>query len=150
PTPNITAQAAGGFAPFYSTMAAQQPSTVLPVPRFVPGTTPVNLFTIFKCACDILFPFVSSQGGYDTGIAIANTSLDPGAAFGFNGTPQSGAVQFWYYGGSNPPTTQCTNTTPGVCPGNIVVPQGQVLTYVMSTGSSVWGLDNRANGFTGY
>jgi len=31
-----------------------------------------------------------------------------------------------------------------------VVPAGQVLTYVASTGSSQWGLDNRAAGFTGY
>jgi len=155
PTPNITAQAAGGFAPFYTTAAANAPSTTLPVPRFVPGTTPVNLFTIFKCACDVLFPYVVSAGGYDTGIALANTSLDPGAAFGFSGTPQSGAVQFWYYGstatGGPPPNTQCTNTgSPGTCPGTTVVNQGQVLTYVLSTGSSVWGLDNRANGFIGY
>ena len=54
--------------------------------------------------------------------------------------PQSGTVQFWYYGGGTPPTPQTS----------IVVPQGQVLTYVLSTGSSVWGLDNRANGFVGY
>jgi hypothetical protein len=31
-----------------------------------------------------------------------------------------------------------------------VVPAGQVLTYVASTGSSTWGLDNRAAGFVGY
>jgi hypothetical protein len=155
PTPGVTAQATGGFAPFYNTAAANNPSSSLPVPRFVPGTTPVNLFTVFKCACDILFPYVVSAGGYDTGIAVANTSLDPGTAFGFSGVPQSGSVQFWYYGtgssGGAPPTTQCTNTTsPGTCPGTTVVPQGQVLTYVLSTGSSFWGLDNRANGFIGY
>ncbi|HLH44018.1 MAG TPA: hypothetical protein VKV74_13590 [Bryobacteraceae bacterium] len=155
PTPNVTAQAAGSFAPFYNTAAAHNPSSTLPVPRFVPGTTPQNLFTIFKCSCDVLFPYVVSAGGYDTGIAIANTSLDPGAAFGFSGVPQSGAVQFWYYGstasGGAPPATQCTNTSsPGTCPGTTVVPQGQVLTYVLSSGSTTWGLDNRANGFIGY
>jgi len=31
-----------------------------------------------------------------------------------------------------------------------VVPPGQVLTYVASSGSTQWGLDNRAAGFVGY
>jgi hypothetical protein len=156
PQPGVTAQAAGGFAPFYSTAAAHNPSSTLPVPRFVPGLVPVNIFSMVKCACDILFPWVVSTGGFDTGIALANTSLDPGAAFGFGASPQSGAVQLWYYGtGSNgtgaPPATQCTNTTtPGTCPGTTTVPAGQVLTYVVSQGSTQWGLDNRGAGFAGY
>jgi hypothetical protein len=153
--PGVTSQVAGSFAPFYSTQAAHNPSSTLPVPRFVPGLVPVNLFSISKCACDILFPYVVSAAGYDTGIAIANTSFDPGATFGFGATPQQGSVEFWYYGtGANnaaPPGTQCTNTTsPGTCPGTTVVPAGQVLTYVASTGSAQWGLDNRAAGFVGY
>jgi hypothetical protein len=163
PAPGTTAQVAGGFAPFYTrgaSPAPQNPSASLPIPRFVPSTTTSNFYSITKCACDILFPYVVSAAGYDTGIAIANTSFDPGATFGFHATPQQGGVQFWYYGtGANngaPPGTQCTNTTtPGTCPspatgtGN-VVPAGQVLTYVASTGSSQWGLDGRAAGFVGY
>jgi len=155
PQPGVTAQVAGSFAPFYSTQAAHNPSSTLPIPRFVPGLVPVNLFSISKCACDILFPYVVSAAGYDTGIAIANTSFDPGATFGFGAAPQQGSVQFWYYGtGANnaaPPGTQCTNTaSPGTCPGTTVVPAGQVLTYVASSGSGQWGLDNRAAGFVGY
>ena len=34
--------------------------------------------------------------------------------------------------------------------GTTVVPTGQVLTYVASSGSAQWGLDNRAAGFVGY
>ena len=153
--PGVTAQLAGGFAPFYTTAAAGQPSATLPIPRFTPGTVPTNLFLIVKCACNLLFPYVVSTAGYDTGIAIANTSTDPGATFGFGATPQSGAIQFWYYGvGANnsaPPSTQCTNTaSPGACPGTTVIPTGQVMTYVASSGSQQWGLDNRAQGFVGY
>jgi hypothetical protein len=146
PQPGITAQGAGSFAPFYSTAAAHNPSSTLPVPRFVPGLSPVNLFSMVKCACDILFPWVVSAGGFDTGIAFANTSLDPGAAFGFGASPQSGAVQFWYYGvgsssGGPPPATQCTNTTsPGTCPGTTTIPAGQTLAYAVSQGSTQWGL----------
>jgi len=154
PATGIIAQATGGFAPFYSTASARQPSHSLPVPRFVPGNQgPFNVFEINKCACDLLFPFVTNQGipgsVYDTGIAIANTSLDPGATFGFFATPQQGAVQFWYYGvganGSAPPPSQTSG----------IVPAGQVLTYVLSNGGGAIGtgpngLDNRAAGFQGY
>lgn len=157
PAPGVTAQLAGGFAPFYTTAAAGQPSSTLPIPRFTPGTVPTNLYLIVKCACNLLFPYVVSTAGYDTGIAIANTSTDPGATFGFSATPQSGGIQFWYYGvGANnsaPPSTQCTNkSSPGTCPSpsDSFIPSGQVMTYVASTGSQQWGLDNRAAGFVGY
>jgi hypothetical protein len=155
PAPGVKAQLAGGFAPFYTTAAAGQPSSTLPIPRFTPGTIPSDLYLIVKCACNLLFPYVVSTAGYDTGIAIANSSTDPGATFGFSASPQSGAVQFWYYGvGANnsaPPATQCTNTTSvGACPGLTNVPTGQVMTYVASSGSTQWGLDNRAAGFVGY
>jgi len=157
PVTGVIAQVTGGFAPFYSTAAARQPqyTSAYPVPRFVPGNQgPNNVFEINKCACDLLFPFVTNLGSvpgsvYDTGIAIANTSLDPGATFGFFATPQQGAVQFWYYGvganGSAPPPSQTSG----------IVPAGQVLTYVLSSGggaigTSPNGLDNRGAGFQGY
>jgi hypothetical protein len=145
PATGTVTTVATGFAPFYSTSTAKQPSSTLPVPRFIPGSGPLNLFNINKCACNLLFPYVVSTLGYDTGIAIANTSTDPGATAGFDSTgPQQGAVQLWYYGqganGTAPPATQTSS----------VVPSGQVLTYVLSTGNSGQGLDNRGAGFIGY
>jgi len=155
PVPGTPATVAGGFAPFYNTAAAHLASATLPVPRFVPGTASTNLFSIIKCACDILFPFVASVGGFDTGIAIANTSLDPGSAYGFTGSsPQTGSVQFWYYGtganGGAPPASQTSGQ----------VPPGNVLTYVLSTGGGAIGtnpngvngasMTNAAAGFEGY
>ncbi len=150
PQVGVTAQAAIGFAPFFTSTAAGQPqsaatSGVGSVPRFIPGQTPQNLFLIGKCACNILYPYVVSASQYDTGIALANSSLDPGAAFGFSAVPQSGAVTFFYFGtgasGGAPPPAQTTNK---------VVPAGQVLTYVASSGNADYGLDNRAAGFVGY
>jgi hypothetical protein len=151
PAPGVTAQVTGGFAPFYTSSAAALPQTTsaFPIPRFVPGNAPINIFAINKCACDMLFPFVASSGGFDSGIAIANTSLDPGATFGFSAIPQQGAVQFFYFGvgngGAAPPASQTS----------AIVPAGQVLTYVLSSGggaigNNANGLDNRANGFQGY
>ena len=159
PTPGITTQVTGGFAPFYTSTAAGQPlpnnqfpssglapSNSIPIPRFTPGTAPKDLFLISKCACNLLFPYVVSAAGFDTGIAIANSSADPGNANGegFFGIPQPGTVTFWYYG---------VMASGGAVPGKQVsktVPAGQVLTYVASSGSSDWGLDGRAAGLIGY
>jgi hypothetical protein len=151
PVTGTIAQVTGGFAPFYTSSSAALPATTssFPIPRFVPGNAPANLFEINKCACDLLFPFVSSQGGFDTGIAIANTSLDPGATFGFGATPQQGTVTFFYFGvganGAAPPGSQISAN----------VPAGQVLTYVLSSGGGAIGtgangLDTRGAGFQGY
>ena len=145
PVTGTAAQVSAGFAPFYTTSAASQPSATLPVPRFRPGTGPLNLFQIQKCACNLLFPFVTNQLGYDTGLAIANTTTDPGIANGFNSTgPQQGVVTLWYYGsGTNGTAAPASQTSS-------VIPSGQLLTYVLSTGNSGQGLDNRAAGFQGY
>ena len=150
PQPNVIATAAGGYAPFYSTSAATQASGTLPIPRFVFTGSATNLFGVVKCACNLLFPYVTQAPGYDTGIAVANTTMDP-----YGTTNQFGAVQMWYYGslanGGAAPGTQCTNTaSPGTCPGTTTVAAGQVLTYTLYNGSAQWGLDNRGAGFTGY
>jgi hypothetical protein len=49
----------------------------VPVPRFVDTGLQVARFSINACATHLLFPFVANTAGYDTGIAIANTSMDP-------------------------------------------------------------------------
>jgi len=152
PTPGVTTQVTGGFAPFYTSTAAGQPEPnntfggPTHIPRFIPGTGPKDLFLINKCACNLLFPYVVSAAGFDTGIAIANTSADPGNTNGegFFGVPQPGTVTFWYYG---------VMANGGAVPGKQVsksVPAGQVLTYVASSGSTDWGLDGRAAGLIGY
>jgi len=149
--PNPNTQVTGGFAPFYTSAAAQQPSPnatfqapTLPVPRFVPGTA-FDFINIQKCTCNVLFPFVANALGYDTGIAFANTSLDPGATYGFGiAQPQAGTVQFWYYGDMTGGAA-----VPGPQTSSAVQP-GHVLTYVLSSGSSQYGLDARGAGLTGY
>jgi hypothetical protein len=125
-------------------------SSSLPVPRFAFKGAAQSLFGIVTCTCNLLFPYVTQAPGYDTGIAIVNTTSDP---YGTNN--QSGAVQFWYYGslaqGGPAPSTQCTNSASlGTCPGSTLVDSGQVLTYTLYSGSAQWGLDNRGAGFTGY
>jgi hypothetical protein len=116
------------------------------------------LFSIVRCSCNLLFPFVTNSatagGNFDTGMAIANTSLDPGnlppTTYGFRAAAQTGPVQMWYYNrnGATPAepnflgqgNTQCTNsTTPGKCDPatNTGVPAGGMLTYVLSGGGYI-------------
>jgi hypothetical protein len=175
PAPNVIAQIQGGFAPFYDAtdpvrrtafaaptenagpIGTPNPPATLAIPRFLQISTAANLFAISRCSCNLLFPFVTnaptSGGNFDTGIAIANTSLDPGNlppnVYGFLGSAQSGPVQMWFYN-RNAATpaepsfagqgnTQCTNsTTPGSCSGTLTnVPAGGMLTYVLSTGGFI-------------
>jgi len=172
PTPNSVSTVTGGFAPFYAPSSAQPGvRTVLPegaaptavppsgpVPRFINLNAPINLFSIVRCSCNLLFPFVTNSatagGNFDTGMAISNTSLDPGNlppnTYGFQAAAQTGPVQLWFYNrnGTTPAepnflgqgNTQCTNsTTPGKCDPatNTGVPAGGMLTFVLSGGGYI-------------
>jgi len=65
--------------------------------------------TIGDCVSNILFPFITNQGGFDSSFSIANTTNDD-LAFGANlgAQPQSGTctLNFW-------PTTDLTNVVTG-------------------------------------
>ncbi|MEO8025160.1 MAG: hypothetical protein ABI823_01720 [Bryobacteraceae bacterium] len=138
PAPLVQSTATAGFAPFSSNASWGLASFSLPHPRFVPGTPARNTFIVVKCSCNILFPFVTNQQGYDTGIAIANTTVDP-----FGTTPQTGTVLLNYYGsgpgGSAAPAAQTSQPVPG----------GAQLLFTLSGGGN-FGVDNRAAGFQGY
>ena len=47
------------------------------VPRFANTGAATNAFSINACATNLLFPFVTNIAGFDTGLAISNTSTDP-------------------------------------------------------------------------
>ena len=171
---NSAARVLGGFAPAYAPALNVRTSAIegsgalgenltttparLPVPRFQNLNTPVDLFSVVRCSCNLLFPFVTNSattgGNFDTGMAIANTSLDPGNlppnGYGFRGSAQTGPVQLWYYNRNNTTSaaepaflgqgnTQCTNaTTPGSCTtAQTSIPAGGMLTYVLSGGGYI-------------
>jgi hypothetical protein len=93
------------------------------IPSFVVGasTSTLTLSAFTGCTTSLLFPFVTNQLGFDTGLAIANTSSDP---FLKNGaTPQAGTCTISFYGAGAP------------SPSNVVtpsVPSGTVYTAVLS------------------
>jgi len=192
PPPNTIARVQGGFAPFYAPALNVRTSALeasgifesvtttpakLPVPRFQNLNAPIDLFSVVRCSCNLLFPFITNAptagGNFDTGIAIANTSLDPGNlspnTFGFRAGAQTGPIQLWFYNRNATPAaepnflnqgnTQCTNATAGQagsCTGTLAgVPAGGLLTYVLSSGGVIAGGPTNpvllpAAGFTGY
>jgi hypothetical protein len=74
PGPLGTANVDGNFAPVSTTFTA---SSSAPEPRFVDELVNEEAFTIGACRTILLWPFVSNQVGFDTGLAISNTSTDP-------------------------------------------------------------------------
>ena len=61
-----------------------------PLPRFVKSGNAAAIIEVDACATTLLFPFVFHQSGFDTGIAISNTS------------PESGSCTINYHGAGGP------------------------------------------------
>jgi hypothetical protein len=137
PAPTTTAVTASiNYAPLSSVGTADSSD---PIPRFGQPYAAANLFTINLCSCNLLFPFVTNIAGFDTGIAIANTTADT-----LNGlAPQSGPVTLTYYGtttgGGAAPATQVTTSS---------VPAGSELVFTLSSGGNYGILGTP--GFEGY
>jgi hypothetical protein len=78
------------------------------IPNFAVQTaTPVNATVIALCQTDLLFPYLTNTSGFDVGIALANTSLDP-----FGTTPSPGACTLNFYG-TGAPTPATGVAAPG-------------------------------------
>jgi hypothetical protein len=116
----------------FSATSATSASTSLPIPRFADTSTARTFLSVSICQTTLLFPYMTTAVGFDTGFAISNTSQDP-----FGTTPQSGSCTMsWYQagtGGTNPANT----TTPAI-------PGGTTFTGLASATT------NAGASFTGY
>jgi len=140
PTPG-QATVNASFAPLSTDNTASSSDFI---PRFCDRSTSGNAFNIVVCQCNLLFPFITQAPGFDTGIAIANTTTDP-----YGTTPQTGPVTMYFYGQTTGGGALPTALQKQVTTGN--VPSGQVLTYTAfgGAGSFAAGLQP-VPGFTGY
>lgn len=102
--------------------------------RFFPQEAPRD----HTAQTHLLFPWVTAGRGYDTGLAISHTGEDP---LGTVASP--GTCTIRYYGVSQTSSMLAPQTSSVIRP-------GEVLTYVLSSGSAQYLLDNRAGGFSGY
>ena len=64
---------------------------------------PINV-----CRTILLYPYITNQAGFDTGLTVANTTQDPFPGSNATGA-QSGSCKLTYYGG----TTAAPTTPPG-------------------------------------
>jgi len=111
----------------------------VPTPRFaIVKTQQGRWTTIGLCQTTLLYPFVTGASGFDTGIAVANTSWDP-----FGTVNQTGSCKLYGYGvtvaaagntASQPVIAGCdgiSNPLPGT---NCfpIVPSGQVMSVLAS------------------
>jgi len=148
PPINVT----GGFAPAFATDGVPLTTATVQgdIPRFVFGTSgaPIS-FTFEKCVCNLLFPFVTSTNSgaalsFDTGIAIANTSLSPTDPVYVQTLNQAGPVQLWYFQGGALAKTECSNTAVGArgscLPANSATSRfvlgGETLLFTVANGNS--------------
>jgi hypothetical protein len=96
------------------------------IPRFADTSTATTTASINVCQTNLLFPFITNQAGFDTGIALANTSSDP-----FGTSTQAGNCTLYYYGasagGGAAPAPQ-TTTSP--------VAAGTVAAFNLSSGGT--------------
>ena len=126
PTAAVTVVMAG-YAPWTAGPVPQ----ITPIPRFIPPpplTPMLNLLTIDPCTTNLLYPYLVAGQGWDTGLTVANTGLDPFGAFvapgdtlaatpavpgeSANGNDQPGICNVYFYGSFDrgaPLVTDATN-----------------------------------------
>jgi len=92
----------------FSASAGASASATLPIPRFADTSASTNIFSIVLCNTVLLFPFVTNQAGFDTGLAIANTTTDP-----FSTRTQAGSCTLNFFGASAPPAVNTGNVATG-------------------------------------
>jgi len=102
-----------------------------PRPRFVDvGDDPATFVTVVRCSTTLLFPFVTNRFGFDTGIAVSNTSED------WKGTtPQRGSCMVHYIGNVGDDGLTPDTATSSIIEG------GEQMTFTLSAGNPVWSID---------
>ena len=112
----------GAFAPLSTVTTA----STGPIPRFADTSSATAAFNIGACSTNILFPFLTNQAGFDSGVAVSNTSVDP-----FGTAAQAGPCTLFYYG----------NTTGGgaapAAQKSGVVNAGTLLLFTLSGGGNL-------------
>lgn len=93
-----TISALGGFAP-QSTAAVATPGD--PLPRFLGLIGPTPAVNLNACRTTLLFQFLTNQAGFDTGVAVSNTSRDT-----LGTATQTGRCTATFFPTPNNPTTQ--------------------------------------------
>jgi hypothetical protein len=114
----------GNYAPLSTTYTSSLTGLV---PRFINDPQSAASFQIIYCQTNLLFPFVSSIAGFDTGFAISNTTAD-----GFGTVAQQGPCTLNYYGTTG---ADMTGAAPGAQTSTNVA-SGSQLVFTLSGGGN--------------
>ena len=92
----------GAYQLTSDTFSTEAKLDALLAPRFAAAEVgPANMLTISPSTAVtvLMMPYASTQSGFDTGIAIANTTTDPGStAMGITGAvAQTGPITFYFF-----------------------------------------------------
>ena len=95
---------------------------VSPRPRFInTGPSPEDAFSLRRCTTTLLFPWVTNQAGFDTGIAVSNTSKD------WLDTPNQSGICTVHWHGANSQGRTFPDTPSGV------IDVGEQFIFLVST-----------------
>jgi len=93
PTPDVNGP--GSTSNFSATGANVAQGYGYPIPRFQDAVSPLSALQINICQTALLWPYVVTGQvlGFETGIAVSNTTMDP-----FGSPNQTGSCNLWWYG----------------------------------------------------
>lgn len=138
PLAAATIKASATIAPIGTAFGAFGAVLTTPIPRYAASLVgPATLFVVNPGTTTLLIPFLSTLAGYDTGIAIVNTTSDPGVAntgLASAAVAQSGTIKFFFYpGGSGTPFTYTTSaSSPGTGLTAGALPAGKTYSVLLS------------------
>ncbi len=96
----------------FTAAAGGAASNTLTIPRFSDSLNITKTLANFVlCTTDLLYPYVINVNGFDTGLAIANTTSDP-----FGTTAQVGTCALNFYGSAAP---SAAFVTPSIATGTV-------------------------------
>jgi len=100
--------------PSFTASAGAVASSSLPIPRFIDTSTASNIVAVTICQTSLLYPYVVNVAGFDTGLAIANTSTDP-----FGTAAQVGPCTLNFYGSNAPAAVTTASIASGTVYSNL-------------------------------
>lgn len=90
----------------FSATSAAAASSSLPIPRFADTSTPKTFATVSLCQTVLLYPYITTVTGFETGLAIDNTTADVMGTGAQNGS----CALNWFGNASGTPNPAASNT----------------------------------------
>lgn len=139
--PGLTGSTPGAVAGLLAPTSTVDYASNAAIPRFRENPFGATVFSIIPCVSNLLFPFVTNQAGFDTGVALVNTSLDNAVAKQpFNTNTQHGTCTVYYFNGTT--SAPAPQVTPDIVAGGMYA-------FTLQSGG-VAGATSSAQGFQGY